>query len=421
MRIEDLRSETRQNHARVAATVIWEDCDRPTQDVYFETEDAFSDDLWCNPHAFVVACLVPAMRFGEHRIAIREPVGPELRNGLKTAMAWLCHWYGLPRRPLRIEADPGIGRTLPPRRRRVGSFLSGGIDSLALLRANRLSFPLDHPRSIRDCLLVHGFDIGVCQARDPDLQVFERARSSLVPVADDAAVSLIPVFTNVRHLCDDVAFWMYEFHGAALASVAHAFDGRLSHVAIASSDPIPHLVPWGSHPLLDPNYSSAELDVRHEGIRLTRLEKVAMVAEWGVALQNVRVCTAGPAVGLNCGLCEKCVRTMTELVAIGRLADTHAFPTSDVSAELLHTVQVTASVLAEYRELIAPLKTLRRDDLAAVIEAKCNELERHIAWEEERDWKGAVKRFDRKWLGGNLFRVYAAMRARIRRRDLSHG
>ena len=54
MKIEDLRSEKGGGRAKVAATVIWEDCDRPTHEVYFETDEAFADGLSCNPHAFLL-------------------------------------------------------------------------------------------------------------------------------------------------------------------------------------------------------------------------------------------------------------------------------------------------------------------------------------------------------------------------------
>jgi len=70
MRINDLRSEIRNGRTRVVATVVWEDSDRPTHDLYFETEEEFASALSLNPHAFLVGCIVPAMHFGEKRVAI---------------------------------------------------------------------------------------------------------------------------------------------------------------------------------------------------------------------------------------------------------------------------------------------------------------------------------------------------------------
>lgn len=65
MKIENLRLENHNDLARAAATVVWEDCDRPTQEIYFQTTKEFAQDLSCNPHAFLVSCIMPAMHHGE--------------------------------------------------------------------------------------------------------------------------------------------------------------------------------------------------------------------------------------------------------------------------------------------------------------------------------------------------------------------
>jgi hypothetical protein len=299
---------------------------------------------------------------------------------------------------------------------RAGSFLSGGVDSLAILRANHLDFPPDHPRSIKDCFFVHGFDIGAFQDADRELDVFDQALASLYEIVEDANVTLIPVYTNVRHLSDKVHFWIYEFHGAALASVAHAFSKRLDMVSIASGFNIPNVIQAATHPLIDPNYSSADLQLRHEGVLYSRLEKIQLLSDWDVALRNLRVCTLNPPGMLNCGQCEKCVRTMLQLLAVDGLAKSQAFPASDVSPELLETVKITEKFQdAWYRDLIDPLAEKGRHDLIEVIENKRNDFHRRLAWEEEQDWKGTVKRLDRRYLGGGLRNTYREIRQRTRR------
>jgi hypothetical protein len=72
----------------------------------------------------------------------------------------------------------------------------------------------------------------------------------------------------MRHLNSDVIFWMYEFAGAAMASVAHALSRRLSLVYFASAFDIPHVMPDVSmYPLLDSNYSSANLQKSNEFLK----------------------------------------------------------------------------------------------------------------------------------------------------------
>ena len=339
MRIEDLRSETNGDRARVAATVIWEDCDRDPQELFYETTQNFATDLTCDPHAFLIGAILPAIKRGEQRIAIDAPICPDLRNGVMIALEWFREW-SLLERSIRIESSVQV-RYPQMFQPRAASFLSGGVDSLAILRANRLSFPLDHPGAFRDCLFVHGFDIGGLDESGLELAAYEMALNAASNVARDAGVTLIPVYTNVRHLYDDVHFWIYQFHGAALASVAHAFSHRLTSVSFASSFRISNLVEAANHPLIEPNYSSMELRIRHEGILYSRLDRVRLLSDWPAALDNLRVCTKNLPGKLNCGECEKCLRTMLELLALGSLEKSTAFPYRDVSPEMLANIRLS--------------------------------------------------------------------------------
>jgi len=396
MRIENLRSETRENRARIAATVIWEDCDRPTTEVHFETSEEFAKDLSCNPHAFLVGCTIPALYYGEERVFIDAEVCPELKRGLREAMSWLRHWYYSPGYQLvRIEAQTRANHPSPRTPERAGQFFSGGIDSLAALRANRLNYPLEHPGSIKDCLFIYGQNI----ESDNRLETFEEAARRLAEVAHDAGATLIPVYTNVRSLEYDTTFFGLQFHAAILASVAHAFARRLTLAVIASSTHHGH-VSWGSHPLLDSHFGSSDLRIRHDSTFPTRFERHKLVADWDIALQNIKLCPPNFP-GRNCGHCEKCLRTRLALLALGVLDRTDAFPKEEITPEQLKSVaNVTMTSRAfQYGNLIGPLREIGRDDLAQVLESK---LERY--YDIEPGWKGRVKRFDRKYLGKSLTR-----------------
>jgi hypothetical protein len=409
MRIEDFRYELIDDRARVAATIVWEDYGREPQEIFYETTKEFAHDLSSDPHAFLVSAVLPAIHYGERRILIDEPICPELLDGLRAVIAWFNKWLGTSDDIL-IEV-PDLVRYPDIRPPRSGSFLSGGVDSLSVLKTNRMSFPMDHPNSIKDCLFVHGFDIGGLPEFGPELAAYELALKTLSAIGQDASVTLIPVYTNVRHLMNDVHFWIYRFHGAALASVAHVFSKRLSSISIASTFSIANIHHFGSHPLIDPNYSSSNLCIRHEGSIYSRLDKVKSIAEWPIALKYLRVCTVNSPGQLNCGKCEKCIRTMLELLALGKLQESTAFPYRDITTSMLEPINFTGEYQdAWYGDLISLLRARGRFDLVQVIERKRREFQKRLAWEEERDWKGVVKKFDRKWLGGRLWKTYRAVR-----------
>ncbi len=371
MRISDFNLTKNENLVRATALVTWEDCQRPAQEVYIETEAQFGDDFTSNPHAFIVGCLLPAMHFGEKRISLDVEICPLLREGLDTVMALIHEWYGDGYKPLKIESKTRTRTIRSDRPARAGLFLSGGFDSLAALRLNKLRYAPEHPGSVKDCFLIHGFDIGGVVKRGMKYPVFKRAEAAMAPIAKDAKVKLIPVYTNIRHLCDDRDLWLEKFFGAVLAAVAHTFVSRINLVYIASSYDIPNLVPCGSHPLIDPAYSSYDLRIIHRDVELSRMDKIRLIADWDIAFQNFRVCLANETDRLNCGKCEKCVRTMTELAAIGALAKTKAFSEDDVTADHFAPFEINIRHRESfYEELFPLLEKQGRFDLVNTIKAK---------------------------------------------------
>lgn len=371
MRISDFKLNTKGNRTRAVATITWEDCNQPQRDVFIETESRFSDAISCNPNAFIVGCLLPAMHYGEKRIKIEEDICPFLNEGLNTAMGIIQHWSDGSYRPLLIEAKKARHTPYLDQKRHAALFMSGGIDSLAALRLSQLNYPKTHPGAIRDCLLVHGFDIGGVVERGMKYPVFDRAKAAISHLVKDANVNLIPVYTNIRHLCDNRDLWLEKFFGAVLAAVAHAFDSRLNMVFIASSYDITHLHPCGSHPLLDPVYSSYNLRIVHRDLALSRMEKLQIVASWDAAFQHLRVCLANVPDRLNCGKCEKCVRTMLEFLAINKLHKTAAFEKNDVLPELLSAFSIRIRDREPfYQEILPHLNNQGRYDLVEAIEDK---------------------------------------------------
>ena len=369
MIISDLSLLHDGQRVRASASVHWENCDQPDRDVFFETEEQFSADISPNPHAFLIGCLLPAMHFGERRIHMEVKICPMLQEGLRTVMGVMKQWSNGQYKPLKLEVDTSPVPHIKDGKRHAGMVMSGGIDSLTALRLNRKHYPEQHPASIKDCFFIHGFDIGGVVARGMKYHVFERAKTSLETIAEDAHVTLIPIYTNVRHLCDERALWLEKFFGAVLAAAAHTFDSRINLLHVASSYDIPNLAPCGSHPLLDPYYSSYELGIFHRDLELSRLDKMKIIADWDAAFQNFRVCLANVKDRLNCGKCEKCVRTMAELIAIGALHKTEAFVEDDLSPQLLESFNIRIRHREPfYEEMLKPLKEMGRDDLAQTIE-----------------------------------------------------
>jgi hypothetical protein len=125
------------------------------------------------------------------------------------------------------------------------------------------------------------------------------------------------------------------------------------------------LHPFGSHPLLDFNYSSIDVQIQHNNLVLTRLARTTLVADWEAALQSVRVCNnlkefkPGTSTAVNardarersshCGRSECSKKRVISLRSMSRKASLLAKMNFGNLTDYDYLV-------ASYQELIGPLK-----------------------------------------------------------------
>jgi len=251
--------------------------------------------------AFVACALLPCMKAGRVLVADREVSG-RLLAALPTLLDIYSTFF-----PSLHRVDIKNATPAPrdhPTGQRVGVFFSCGVDSFYTL--------LKHREEITDLVFVHGFDI-----RLDDTALCQRASEAVHAVAAYFGKRVIQVETNIRGFLDAHVPWA-QAHGAALASIGHLFSPPLRRVYIPASHTYADLFPWGSHPMLDPLWSSERLEYLHDGCEATRVAKIERVAECQVALDTLRVCNESTG-AYNCGHCEKCLRTMINLSVVGAL------------------------------------------------------------------------------------------------------
>lgn len=204
-------------------------------------------------------------------------------------------------------------------RRRTNSakalFFTGGVDSFLTLRSLH--------RQLNGLIAIHGFDIWLHdQAR------FVESSRNIATIAN--ALGLVAFYprTSLRSVqfFEGKPLWGIS-HLAALSSVAHLFGNKFSHVYVASSDVPP---PWGSYPPLDRLWSSGAVTIENHGWRMTRQQKVNAIADWPLVHKFLKVCWENRAKSLNCGVCEKCVRTQAQFLTTGHLDKVETFPPGSV-------------------------------------------------------------------------------------------
>jgi hypothetical protein len=292
-------------------------------DIWFRTA---TGPIGTGPEPFLIAALLPAMVLGG-ALQVDAPVSPRLLASLPKVQEILATW-DRQLRPVPINAD---ARAAPLANHGcVSCFFSGGVDSWYSL--------LKHRAEISTPVFVHGFDIPL-----ENTALRARVSRSLQDACTALGMQLLEVETNVRDLSEGCVSWEL-YHGAAMASVAHVLGPRLRKIYIAASTTYANLVPNGTHPILDPLWSTESTELVHDGCEAAKMEKVARVAACDAAVRTRRVCYENPNGDYNCGRCRKCLNTMVSLRLVGALerCPTFAHP---LDLEALGRIRMTDPIL----------------------------------------------------------------------------
>ncbi len=239
----------------------------------------------------------------KHRLPLElaAPVSPRMLGKIPKIQDILKAWSH-PLRRVEVQADAADPDR--PTSRGVATFFSGGVDSFYTL--------LKHRDEITDLIFIHGYDMELS-----DTTLRERLSSAVREVGSVMGKRVIELEAD---LGAHFRGWLTWAHGAVLASMAHLLAPEIHRVYVPSSFGYASLIPWGSHPLLDPLWSSERLELLHDGCEATRFEKVVSIAREDLALNTLRVCIkTHQEPQANCGRCEKCLRTMISLRLVGAL------------------------------------------------------------------------------------------------------
>ena len=284
------------------------------QEIYFESAAQLAPRI----EAFVCPLLLPAMTRGLE-LDVQAPLSAAMLENLQRVRAIGRQWWprlagGEVKAPLAPGRSSAVGK---------GLFFTGGIDSsFALCRLEG---------EVSNLVYVEGFDIKL--ADEPRLQ---RMRESLRRVADATSRQLTIVRTNLRDHSLFKALDWETAHGAALAAVAHTLGQWLGTMYVADSDVPP---PYGSHPDLDPLWSSDSMALTNFGSGQSRLQRAAAISQWPPMRGHLHVCWEKLAETLNCGCCKKCVLTRLELLAAGDPTGMDSFPDVPLAATLENLVR----------------------------------------------------------------------------------
>ena len=307
-----------RGRGRVAATVAG-------RSVWFESSDL---PLAEAAEAFGSAFLVPAMHA---RRQLHVPAGgcpTWTANTWRIAETFRDLWYSDAPPPLCIATRQAAATRATPAATSTALCFTGGVDAFHTF--------LENQQRVDRLVYVVGYDVKLRHRRRA-ADVSRMIRSIAAEVGTASAL----LRTNLRqHPLMRATPWGRSF-GGALAAIGHLL-GDSAATLIVSGDGLGYEHPEvGSRSGTDHLFGSATTSIEHFAPTVTRLEKIRRIAGEPIVQQHLRVCWQNVGDRLNCGRCEKCVRTMLSLEACGALA---AFPGFNGGRGLIDVVDSLAEV-----------------------------------------------------------------------------
>ena len=282
--------------------------------IWYRVPERFAPFMKLQSDSFLAASLLAGMYFRED-IQVRGPVSPRLAYHLEEYQFILNFRYPRTIFPVSIqyeklavvEADPtGVGTTF-----------SGGVDSLFTVWSHLPQNQPDRGHRVTHGIFIRGFDI-----LQNEMDNYRRLFNEYSKQASNIGIDLIELETNVMGITHQRLNLSY-FYGPLIISTGLSMSGLFQRFYMPSSWDHYHLKhkAHASDPLLDGFLSTDTMQIVHHGSTRRRIEKVEQISNWDLAQNILWVCQDAKfrEHSWNCSRCEKCVRTMIPLYALGVL------------------------------------------------------------------------------------------------------
>ena len=320
MIIEKPRIDDDGTHVIVSAVVEVESVRTELpRELWFAFSSDHREHVTDHLNGFAVALLPLAMTFGED-IQMKGVLSPRLLRGMQEYQHLQCAWKPTSFKSMRIDADHLLPAPSHTSKTGVACSFSGGIDSFHTLWRH---LPDNEPNSkyrIPHCLMINGFD---ADSDVDNLGHFSRIQSSFEPMLADLGIQLVVCRTNYMSFSDPNI--LKQSFGAMLTAPAMVLGDLISCFFVPASYRFDEFFRDGSHLVMDHLLSTESMETVHDSSHLIRPEKTAVVSTWNATHSTLRVCfnTTGYSQDtrsiVNCGRCEKCIRTMKTLEIFGTL------------------------------------------------------------------------------------------------------
>lgn len=275
---------------------------------------------------FLACILVSAMYFQE-KVEICPTVSPRMAYNLDEVMYIIHHRSGGKLSPTEIKYHNFSKQAPEKAADGVGMTFSGGVDSFFTLWSN---LPQNQP--FQDARLTHGVFIqGIFDLNFHHQTYYNHWLKIYSQLFKENHLQLLQFRTNAGHFSHPWVDWVYEVI-PFLVGTSMILSKLFKRFYVASSSERPReQINYGTP--TTQLLSTETLDIFYHGLQMNRLEKITAISEWDQARKHLRVCGdhKRDITLINCGKCEKCLRS---IIALNILDLNHQFPSLDYSLNL---------------------------------------------------------------------------------------
>jgi hypothetical protein len=288
--------------------------------LWYRVPDSYSQYFSFQSDAFLVPGLLAGMYFKED-IKVRGTVSPKLAYHLDEYQQ-LLHFI-LPEDVTPVEIKYDQLKPLQAKPSGVGTTFSGGVDSFFTIWKH---LPQNQPNP--DYQITHGVFIKGFDILPSDDQLYKFLFEKYNWEGGKIGITLIPLETNLVSITHQ-RLPLPHFYGPIIAAAGIVFAGGFQRFFIPSSCDYQktRVTSYTSNPILDRLLSTDTLDIIHHGSTYLRVEKVRDISDWEIAQRLLRVCENHQFEKdtWNCSRCEKCLRTMIPIYALGKMGKFKTF------------------------------------------------------------------------------------------------
>lgn len=280
--------------------------DGTIKDLWFKFPKKIENDLTERLDPFVHALIFPMMEKGGFFEFEGDVSRSVINNVVMFCRIWNI-WCPDKYRSITLKANE-VDDIYRPNNNKMITAFSGGLDAAYTTYKYKKNIDSRFKYDVDKSIMLLGADIPLSE-----IEQFNMAFNNAKKMTDDLDIELIPIETNYREGTKD---WSYKFGTVILAALE--FFSKTYFYGAASDDSIHHFqTPWGMNPITDQYLTSDTFRFISDGHEHSRTDRAAIIKDWKIGVDNLRVCWSNSDKSKNCGYCEKCVRTKLNFMAVG--------------------------------------------------------------------------------------------------------